>query len=180
MAFTAFDILTAEEQNNLVENIEALAAGTGLNAGIITNANLATGAGQPGGAWTTWTPSYVNLTIGNGTVVAVYKKIGRTIHFRYKLTLGSTSSIGSAPTISLPVNLNSIDSIINSSGYCSPGGSDNYITARNNTDGVTSFRPAALGAGGAYATLSNITATTPGTWATGNILQLAGSYEGAS
>ena len=30
MAFTAFDILTAEEQNNLVENIEALAAGTGL------------------------------------------------------------------------------------------------------------------------------------------------------
>lgn len=43
MSFSPFEILTAEEMNNLVENIEALAAGTGLNTGVIGNAALATG-----------------------------------------------------------------------------------------------------------------------------------------
>jgi len=163
-------------------NIAAAAAiaGTKLADTSIPNVKLATGAGNPGGAWTAWTPSYTNLTIGNGTVVAVYSKIGRTVHFRYKLTLGSTSSVGSAPTISLPVALESVDSIINSAGRGSAGGSDNYMTTRNNTGGVTDVRPAALGAGGTYATLVNISSTVPGTWATGNILELAGSYEAAS
>lgn len=41
MVFTPFDILTAEEQNKLVENIEALADGTGLGDGSVTADKLA-------------------------------------------------------------------------------------------------------------------------------------------
>ena len=44
MSFSPFAILTAEEMNNLVENIEALAAGTGIAAGAITFAQT-TGMG---------------------------------------------------------------------------------------------------------------------------------------
>lgn len=36
MSFTPFDVLSAAELNELVENIEALAAGTGLDDGAVT------------------------------------------------------------------------------------------------------------------------------------------------
>lgn len=42
MDFVPFDILTAEELDDVVENIEALAAGTGLNDASVTAAKLAT------------------------------------------------------------------------------------------------------------------------------------------
>jgi len=44
MNFTAFDILTAAEMNQLVENIEALADGSGLDDGAVTPNKLGTGA----------------------------------------------------------------------------------------------------------------------------------------
>ena len=44
MNFTPYDTLTAAELDNLVENIEALADGTGLNDAVITQDKLATGA----------------------------------------------------------------------------------------------------------------------------------------
>lgn len=44
MSFTPFDILTAAEMNNIVENIEALSDGSGLEAGSIGNGDLASDA----------------------------------------------------------------------------------------------------------------------------------------
>lgn len=41
MSFTPFDPLPASDMNDIVENIEALAAGTGLNDGSIVNAKIA-------------------------------------------------------------------------------------------------------------------------------------------
>lgn len=42
MSFSPFAILTAEEMNDLVENIESLADGSGVGDGAVTNAKLAT------------------------------------------------------------------------------------------------------------------------------------------
>ena len=47
--------------------------------------------GNTGGAWQTWTPTYNNLTVGNGTVTCGYKQIGKTVTFRWIFQLGSTS-----------------------------------------------------------------------------------------
>ena len=57
------------------------------------------------GAWQTYTPTWVNITIGNGTVVARYTVVNKTVTVQVKFTLGSTSVIGSggAITMSLPV-----------------------------------------------------------------------------
>lgn len=41
MSFSPFAILTAEEQNNLVENIESLATGTGIGDGAIGTVRIA-------------------------------------------------------------------------------------------------------------------------------------------
>jgi hypothetical protein len=69
----------------------------------ITNAKLATSAGETGAAWTAWTPTWTNLTVGNGTVLAAYKQIGKVVFARYSIVFGSTSSISGAITFTLPV-----------------------------------------------------------------------------
>jgi hypothetical protein len=55
--------------------------------------------------WETWTPTWTNLTVGNGTQVARYLQVGKTVHVFYLLTLGSTSSVGSDPNVTPPVPL---------------------------------------------------------------------------
>src|SRR5262245_14617589 len=54
------------------------------------------------GAWTTWTPTLANLTLGNGTVTAKYRRLGKTVDYRFKFVLGSTSAVGTSPRFTLP------------------------------------------------------------------------------
>lgn len=54
-------------------------------------------------AWDTYTPTWTNLTVGNGTVIARYLQIGKTVHVRISLTGGTTSSASGAVSVSLPV-----------------------------------------------------------------------------
>jgi hypothetical protein len=71
---------------------------TKIRTGQITNSSE---------VWTSWTPTWTNLSIGNGTLnYAKGIQIGKTFHFRVKLTLGSTSSVSGIITLSLPVTLN--------------------------------------------------------------------------
>jgi hypothetical protein len=55
-----------------------------LAAGAVTNAKLATSAGEIGAAWASWTPTWTNLSVGNGTMAGAYIQIGKTVHFRFK------------------------------------------------------------------------------------------------
>lgn len=68
----------------------------------VTPAKLLAGTGTDW-VWQAWTPTYANITVGNGTVVAKYKQVGKTVFAKFVFTLGSTSSVSSASTISLPV-----------------------------------------------------------------------------
>ena len=54
--------------------------------------------------WSTWSPSYSNLSVGNGTASAIYAYTGmKTVTAHWYLTLGSTSSVGTSPTLTLPI-----------------------------------------------------------------------------
>lgn len=55
-----------------------------------------------GAAWTSWTPSWTNLTVGAATVEAKYIQIGKTVHWYLYIAL-SGSSMGTGPIFSLPV-----------------------------------------------------------------------------
>ena len=56
-------------------------------------------------SWTTWSPTYSNLTIGNGTVVARYAYSGGLVILQWQLAWGSTSSFTGNPSIgNLPYN----------------------------------------------------------------------------
>lgn len=67
MAFTPFDILTAEEMNNLVENIESLATGTGIGDNSVKRVNIDTTSFPKFRATRT---TAANVGTGTGTVVA--------------------------------------------------------------------------------------------------------------
>lgn len=54
--------------------------------------------------WISWTPTpYNNLTVGNGTLIAQYCRVGKLVFFRLQLALGSTSSLGNSLRFTLPI-----------------------------------------------------------------------------
>lgn len=77
------------------------------DAGHITDHNLTTAAlASLNTGWTSHTASVAQMTIGDGTISTVYKRIGSTVLYRGTITFGSTTAMhaSNAPTISLPVN----------------------------------------------------------------------------
>lgn len=127
------------------------------------------------GAWTNWTPTYSNITVGNGTVIARYLQLAKTVFFEFQLTLGSTSSIGTGPTFNLPVtpkqNVNSpcpaqlVDAgTLVYYGAGEFGSTTSMYINRQRADDSTLKS-------------ADITSTVPFTWGTNDIIALRGFYE---
>jgi len=89
----AGDIIYATADNTVAR----LGIGT---AGQILKVNSGATAPEWGSAssytWTNYTPTWTNLTVGNGTVVARYLKVDKLMTVYVLLTFGSTTSISSA------------------------------------------------------------------------------------
>jgi len=49
-----------------------------------------------------WTPTFTNLTVGNGTLDCSYSVMGKTVYAQVHLTLGSTSSISGTVSFTIP------------------------------------------------------------------------------
>jgi hypothetical protein len=109
----------AQDDSNAIQNaivdakgdlIAATAADTparlavGSNDTLLVADSTASTGLKWAGAWTTWSPSVSGFTLGNGTQVARYCQIGKTVFIEYSFTMGSTSTFTGLPVISLPVN----------------------------------------------------------------------------
>lgn len=55
------------------------------------------------GAWTAYTPTWGNVSVGNGSVDATYTQIGKTVLVQAKLSFGSTTTNTSTVVMSIPV-----------------------------------------------------------------------------
>lgn len=128
-------------------------------------------------AWTTYTPTTVNLTLGNGTLAGRYRQIGKTIDYQAMFTLGSTSAVGTAPTISLPVTALALRTGQHSGNAFDTSASVDYLLVPVMTS--TSVVTVKTLPGTAGNNLATIGAATPMTWATGDILTVVGRYEAA-
>jgi hypothetical protein len=129
------------------------------------------------GAWTLYTPTFTGLTLGNGSLVAKYALVGKTLFFSVVFALGSTSAVGTSPTFGFPSGISS------STGNNGPLG-----TGTTNSIGGTRYpfwvflsggviNPRVLNSSGTYLTHGAITATVPFTWATGHSMLLSGQTE---
>jgi hypothetical protein len=128
-----------------------------------------------GGAWTTWTPTLTNITIGNGSVTARYQQIGKTVNFEFLLAMGSTTVMGGTPTISMPVTpkqyFKGFSCRVEDSGTAIyPGTADIFA-------GV--FYPTVTVTSGSYGTIGYLSGTVPMTWAVNDTLSIMGTYEAA-
>jgi hypothetical protein len=129
--------------------------------------------------WQTWTPTYERLTIGNGTVVARYQQIGKTINFFYRLTWGSTTSCGSYPVVSAPVAALPTNQYEVGFATLADVTVANYVGAVSLANGGVNLLISTIGSGGSYGILDVLNATTPGTWTTNDVWCISGMYEAA-
>lgn len=126
--------------------------------------------GAVGGAWADYTPTLTNLTLGNGTLVARYKKIGRTVHLYLYLVYGSTSSGSANWSFGLPVtplNARCVGSSI------ARQGSNVWACVSMHSSSLVYSK---LGGGAS----TNVGSTVPFTWASGNELVIEMTYESAT
>ncbi len=125
------------------------------------------------GAWTDYTPSLTNVTQGNGTVAARYAQFGTTVHFRFKLTFGSSTAFTGSPEFTLPVTASEWIQVVGS-GYAIDANGPNYLT-HTYLASDTNFRNVL----DSQASTAALNATVPFTWASGDILVCFGTYEAA-
>lgn len=140
--------------------------------------------------WDSWTPSYTGFTLGNGTVnYAKYIRIGNIIFFRFKITLGSTSSVGAtAVYVDLPSDFHS-DYSINGEHIGKltvvDSSAGNYFGGELEVQSLSanpSVRLKLYYDSGSYEqvagnTNTNVKTTLPFTWATGDIIMGSGFYQ---
>lgn len=168
--------------------------GVQLNNGVISTANsvtatsIAAGGVQPnaltagtgtGWSWTTFSPVWTNLTVGNGTVESKYVQTGKTVHGRTVVTFGTTTSVSGAVSFTLPVANASTAGV---TGGMQMGTGTALIAgtlygifpliAASNTAIIRTF-----GVGSTYPTHTDLSSMIPGTWANTSVLAVEYFYE---
>jgi hypothetical protein len=131
------------------------------------------------GEWIDYTPTWTNLTVGNGTQNFRYLQVNKCIFIMGTLTFGSTTSItGNNPTFTLPVTADTAAPAFFGSFTAADIGTENYhglclvassTTAAGRVFGVTGTRIKS----------DAVTSTVPMTWTTNDRYDVQFFYEAA-
>jgi hypothetical protein len=131
-----------------------------------------------GGAWTSFTPSWTNLTLNNGTTGAYYLKLGKLVFYAGFITWGSTTSATATSTlVSIPAT------------SATRSGMEWQGSARISDAGTRGY-PGECGIASAATTMSfhhpeagnfgSVNSTNPMTWTTNDSIYWTIIYEAAS
>lgn len=180
--------IETSDNTGSIFTIKAAAAAEGVvvNSGgqndLITWLNQPTGLvvigtnpGEFGGPWIAFTPtvSGTGWAIGNGTITGKYTRVGRTVFFQIQIVWGTTSTFGTGQLIvGLPFAAQSVVSE-QFLAFGTHTGTGSWVL-QSSINTANDLRLFALGANGA---LSAVTSTAPFTWASTDVLNIAGAYE---
>jgi hypothetical protein len=176
-AFTnplAADLLTspshAQQHSDINDAVEALEAKVAIGNTVL-------------GTYTAHTPTFLNVTAGNGTTSGAYCRVNSFVHYYGSFTLGTTSAVTGAISISLPININAdvatgistigIMNLLDTSAAVTYQGIARYNAA------VSSCFAGVINASGTYAQWNGVNATVPMTWATGDSINFNLYYRAA-
>ena len=151
---------------------------------LVGDSTAATGLAYKSAAtlypWTAWSPTYTNLTIGNGVVTARYQQIGKTINVYWKLVWGSTTSMTAYPLISYPATAAQGNYFMGASYLLDNSASAVYTGLIYAELGKASFQPLTQLANSTYTQPGFFTANTvPFTWTTNDEIICNFTYEAA-
>jgi hypothetical protein len=171
---TGLSLLTspdhAQQHSDLNDAVEALEAKVAIGATVL-------------GTYTSYTPTWTNLTVGNGSVGSQYARVNNFVHYYGAFFFGSTSSITGAVSLSLPVNsagfYNTYNQTYGSANFqdISVGGIYSGEVVGNGT--ATSALVRCFNTAGTYAIAAAISGTVPMTWATTDRLYWSLYYQAA-
>lgn len=122
--------------------------------------------------WTAWTPTLTNMTLGTGTVVAQYQRVGNLVFYVFRFNLGVGSLMGTSPAFTPPVAHSSVfgNAPLGMARLIDADGPDwEGMARRSGTDINVLYQDGA----GNQAT---ITATAPFTWVATDTLEVSGFY----
>lgn len=123
--------------------------------------------------WTSFTPSWTNVTVGDGTSEGTYTRIGNVIHVITRLVFGSTTSFSGAVSVAPPVNLDTTYGIYSLNGVvmCLDTGGAVYLGVPT-VASTTSVAPLHSIVSATLIANNSVTSTAPFTWATGDTLTI--------
>jgi hypothetical protein len=164
--FVAGDVLTAADMNLLSQD------------GYVTNTSLDTTAGQPGGAWVSFTPTISGGT-HTGTKTGKYIQVGKMVDFVVYLTWDTGSNF-SGLKIDLPVTASSSANISSFTVTFGDGPVPYPGTCVHSTADITPYAMVDdTGTSSGYVSAAAVSNTIPFTWAANDTVQIAGRYEAA-
>lgn len=120
--------------------------------------------------WTSFTPTWTNLTAGNATQSFRYTEVGDVMHIEGIITLGSTSSVSTAPRFTIPNSRAGTGVTLGSWVRFEDLGVNNFhgllYTSANSIELYT------VAVNATYPTLANVSSTVPFTWGSGDVMYI--------
>jgi len=183
---------TVTVTNSMATTIDAkgdLVPGTGADTfarlavganNTFLRANSATATGlEYAGTYTTFTPTYQNLTTGNGTNTGRYLRIGNFVHVTQKFVFGSTSSVGGNVSCDFPFTAVSTSGNLNMGAITYLDAGVKGYSGFANLNSTTVFALLVNDASTLYLGNASMNATTPHVWGSGDEFYVNYVFEAA-
>lgn len=173
---TATSLLTSPSHSGLHSDINDAVEALEYKVGI-GNTQL--------GAYTTYTPTWTNLTVGDGTLSARYCRVNNLVHVTGYLIFGSTTAItATGVNMSLPVNAGGTFLAIAGAPasafiYFDTSAATYFYGAGNSLASATQIILRVNRSDTAYLQHNSLTSAIPMTWATGDRIFWNFMYEAA-
>ena len=126
------------------------------------------------GTYTAYTPTFTNLTVGNGTLAAQYCRVNNFVHAFGSLIFGSTSAMSANPIMTLPTTTSITEVrtgiILGTIAYSTAAGTQTfgYLDGRSS---VNNAEFQVFNTASTYLLRTNPSSTVPFTWATGDFIR---------
>lgn len=165
--------------NNGVLNTNNSVVTANIADTAVTPAKLQSGTGT-GWSWQSFTPTWTNFTVGNGTATCAYVQTGKMTAVRGRVVMGTTSSVSGSITFTLPVTAisayNQFDPV--GTSVFTDTGTATYAGGALINSTTTAFLTA-IDASGTYAKQVITSSTVPFTFGNGDIFVFNLLYEAA-
>lgn len=161
---------------NLVDPLTTSPLNSPSHAGQHTEINDAL---QTLAIYTAFTPTWTNLTVGNGTNNFRYFQAGKFVHLHGNFTFGSTTSVTGQIEMGVPVNAVATTVEPKPGIALQDSGTNTYYGFGIFVTAVTKLTLYVYNVSGTYLTATAVNATAPHTWANTDVIYVDLVYEAA-
>jgi hypothetical protein len=175
--YTAKGSIAAATAASTPANVSVGANDTLLVADSTVSAGVAWKSSGTLYPWTSFTPSWTNITLGNATNTGRYCQIGKNVFVKIAFKFGSTTSFSGAISFTHPVSAAATGQGFQSGIQILDAGTNYYVGYANVTSAGTEIQIANVA--GVYPVFAQVNATTPMTWAVNDEMVFSYWYEAA-